>query len=394
MSENKHHQGFWAVVLREMTQIRAHSRYALAMIVLPLVSFALTWGLFYNQYPQDLPIAVIDLDHSTLSRTVIKAIDATSVVAVSFQVPDPAQARDLMLRGKIYAMVILPHGLEEDILRGKGGDVIGYTNTQMLLPGSIISSSLSAAVATISAGINFQSRLQRGEMNEAAMAHIEPVILDRHVLFNPQLNYMYFLAAALCPTFFQIFILITAVMAMGSEFKNSTAGKWLETAGGSVWKAVTGKLAVYFISFNLLGLAMLVIILNGFGVPLRGSLASLVTATVLLVLAYLGCGIILVFLNPSLRMALSSASFFSGTAFAFVGLTFPQEGMPALGKAWSNFLPLTHYLHIFLDQTMRSSKLSESLTDFWVLLIFAMVGIGLVPLLKNHMKDSRYWGKP
>ena len=394
MSGNEHHQGFLAVVLREMTQIRAHSRYALAMIVLPLVSFALTWGLFSNQYPQDLPVAVVDLDHSSLSRTVIKAIDATSVIAVSFQAPDPAQARDLMLRGKIYAMVILPHELEEDILRGRGGEVIGYTNTQMLLPGSIISSSLSAAVATVSAGINFQSRLQRGEMNEAAMAHLEPVNLDRHVLFNPQLNYMYFLAAALCPTFFQIFILITAVMAMGSEFKNSTAGKWLETAGGSVWKAVTGKLAVYFISFNLLGLAMLVIILNGFGVPLRGSLASLVTATVLLVLAYLGCGIILVFLNPSLRMALSAASFFSGTAFAFVGLTFPQEGMPALGKAWSNFLPVTHYLHIFLDQTMRSSKLSESLTDFWVLLIFAMVGIGLVPLLKSHMKDSRYWGKP
>ena len=394
MSGNDHQQGFVAVFLREISQIREHSRYALAMIVLPLVSFALTWGLFSNQYPQDLPVAVVDLDHSSISSTIIRAIDATSVVAVSFQAPDPAQAKDLMLRGRIYAMVILPHGLEEDILRGRGGEVIGYTNTQMLLPGSIISSSLSAAVATVSAGINFQSRLQRGEMNEAAMAHLEPVILDRHVLFNPQLNYMYFLAAALCPTFFQIFILITAVMAMGSEFKNSTAGKWLETAGGSVWKAVTGKLAVYFISFNLLGLAMLVIILNGFGVPLRGSLASLVTATVLLVLAYLGCGIILVFFNPSLRMALSSASFFSGTAFAFVGLTFPQEGMPALGKAWSNFLPLTHYLHIFLDQTMRSSKLSESLTDFWVLLIFAMVGIGLVPLLKSHMKDSRYWGKP
>ena len=83
---------------------------------------------------------------------------------------------------------------------------------------------------------------------------------------------MYFLAAALCPTFFQIFILMTAVMAMGGEFKNSTARKWLETAGGSVWKAVAGKLAVYFISFSLLGLAMLAIILNGFGVPLRGSL--------------------------------------------------------------------------------------------------------------------------
>ena len=155
MSGNKHHPGFWAVVLREMSQIRAHSRYALAMIVLPLVSFALTWGLFSNQYPQDLPIAVIDLDHSALSRTVIKAIDATSVIEVTFQVSDPDQARDLMLRGSIYAMVVLPHGLEKDILRGSGASVIGYTNTQILLPGSIISSSLSAAVATVSCGINY-----------------------------------------------------------------------------------------------------------------------------------------------------------------------------------------------------------------------------------------------
>ncbi len=394
MSGNKHHQGFWAVVLREMSQIRAHSRYALAMIVLPLVSFALTWGLFYNQYPQDLPIAVIDLDHSSLSRTVIRAIDATSVIKVTFQVPDPSQARDLMLRGSIYAMVILPHGLEEDILQGSGASVIGYTNTQMLLPGSIIASSLSAAVATVSGGINYQSRLRHGEMDEAAMVHLEPVNLDRHVLFNPQLNYMYFLSAALCPTFFQIFILMTAVMAMGSEFKNSSAGKWIETAGGSVWTAVAGKLAVYFISFTLLGLAMLAIILNGFGVPLRGSLPSLITATVLLVLAYLGCGVILVFFFPSLRMALSSASFFSGTAFAFVGLTFPQEAMPVLGKAWSSMLPLTHYLHIFLDQTLRYTELFESISDFLILFIFAMGGMGLIPLLKNHMTDSRYWGKP
>ena len=377
-----------------MSQIRAHSRYALVMIVLPLVSFALTWGLFSNQYPQDLPVAVVDLDHSSISRTIIKAIDATSVVEVSFQASDPSQARDLMLRGRIYAMVILPHGLEEDILSGRGGEVIAYTNTQVLLPGSIISSSLNAAIASVSAGINFQSRLRHGEMSEAAIGHLEPVNLDRHVLFNPQFNYMYFLAAALCPTFFQIFILMTAVMAMGSEFKNSTTNTWLETAGGSVWKAVTGKLAVYFISFSLLGLTMLVIILNGFGVPLRGSLFSLITATVLLVLAYLSCGILLVFLFPSLRMALSVASFFSGTAFAFVGLTFPQSGMPALGKAWSSILPLTHYLHLFLEQTIRGAEPYESINDFLILVIFTMVGISLIPLLHSHMKDSWYWGKP
>jgi len=382
-----------AVVIRELSQISAHSRYALAMIVLPLLSFLLTWGLFSNQYPQDLPIAVIDLDHTTLSRTLVGAFDAASVIKVAYQASDPAEARDLMLKGRIYASVIIPRGLEKDILQGRGGDVIGYTNTQMLLPGSLISSSLNAAVATVSAGINFQLRLRRGEMPGAALSHLAPVYLDRHVLFNPQLNYMYFLSAALCPTFLQIFILMTVIMAMGSEFKNSTATEWLDTAGGSVWRAVLGKLSVYFINFSLIGLVMLAVILNGFGVPLRGSLSSLVIATVSLVLSYLGCGIILVVMLPSLRMALSAASFFSGTAFAFVGLTFPQSGMPALGKAWSNMLPLTHYLHLFLEQTIRSAAIRESVPDLLIMLVFAGTGFCLIPLLKHHMRDSRYWGK-
>jgi len=393
MGRTEFRRGFWSIVFRELGIIGSHSRYILAIFVLPLVSFALTWGLFSNRYPQDLPVAVVDLDHSSLSRTIVRAIDASSVISAAFQTSDPSEATDLMLRGEIYAMVVLPIGLERDILEGKGGEVIGYTNAQMILPASIISSSLSAAIATVSAGINYQTRLKRGEMGEAALSHLEPVSLDRHVLYNPQLNYMYFLSTALCPTFLQIFILITAVMALGSEFKNATAAEWLDRAGGSVWRAVIGKLSVYFVLFSLLGMVMLAIILHGFGVPLRGSLGSLVAATILLVLAYLGCGVILVFLCPSLRMALSMASFFSGTAFAFVGLTFPQSGMPALGKAWSDILPLTHYLHVFLEQTIRRAPISESVPDLLILVSYLAAGFFLIPLLRGHMRNSVYWRK-
>jgi len=393
MPETKERTGFLAVFGRELSRIREHSRYPLAMFVLPLLSFILTWGLFSNKYPHELPIAVVDLDHTTLSRTVVRAVDAASTIRVAYQASDPSEARDLMMKGSIYAYIMIPQDLERDILDGKGGEITGYTNTQMLLPGSIISSSMSAAAATVSAGINYQSRIQRGAMQEQAINALDPVRLDRHVLFNPQLNYMYFLSAALCPTFLQIFVLMTTVMALGSEFKNRTAEKWLKKAGGSVWWAVTGKLSVYFISFSLVGLIMLTMILHGFGVPLRGSHASLIAGTIFLVLAYMACGIILVFLFPSLRMALSGASFFSGTAFAFVGLTFPHEGMPALGKAWSNMLPLTHYLHMFQEQTLRRADISVSIPDLLIMLVFIGAGYFLIPFLKSHMTDSRYWGK-
>ena len=386
--------GIRAVARRELGRIHRQPRYAMLMLVLPLISFALAWGLFFNQYPRDLPVAVVDLDHSSLSRQLSRLIDSAASMKVAYQPADPAAAKDLLLRGQAYAVVIMPRGLERDIKRGLGGDVIGYYNAQMLLPGSIISSSLGATVATASAGVNYQSRRRRGEMGEAARAHLEPVNLDRHVLFNPQLNYLYFLAAALCPTFLQIFVIMTIVLAIGEELKNGTARQWLDTAGGSVWRAMAGKLAVYFVAFGLLGWVMLAVILKGFGVPLRGCLVSLAAATILLILAGQACGLILVVLNPSLRMALSAASFYAGTAFAFVGLTFPQTGMPALAKAWSNLLPLTHYLHVFLEQTVRGADLADSVPDMLLLCGFVLLGLLLTPLLKRYLTDSRYWKRP
>ncbi len=393
MPGNEGRTGFLAVFAREILHIRQHARYPLAMFVFPLLSFILIWGLFSEPYPRELPVAVVDLDHSKLSRSLIRAVDASPVIRVAFQAADPVEAKNLMLEGAIYAWLHIPKSLEKDILEGKSGDVTGFTNTQMLLPGSIVSTSLQATVSTISAGLNIRSRMQGGAMQEEAMNLLDPVRIDRHVLFNPQLNYMYFLSAALCPTFLQIFVLMVTVMALGSEFKNRTAEQWLKTAGGSVWWAITGKLAVYFLCFSLVGLIMLAVIFPGFGLPLRGSGAVLMAGTLILILAYMACALVLVYLFPSLRMALSAASFFSGTAFAFVGITFPLEGMPALGKAWSNLLPLTHYLHLFQEQTLRQAPISLSVPDLLIMLGFVGAGYCLIPLFKRHMIDSRYWGK-
>ncbi len=387
--------GFWGVVRRELRHIRGYwRRYVMLVLILPLVSFALVWGLFYNQYPQELPVAVVDLDHSSLSRKLANMIDATSTMRVAWQPTDPAAAHELILSGKVYAAIIIPRQLERDLKRGLGGEVTGYYNAQMLMPGSIISSTLSSVVVTVSAGVNYDSRQRRGEMPEAAMAHLEPIRLERHVAFNPQLNYLYFLASALCPTFLQIFIIMTTVMTVGGELKDGTAREWLGRAGGSLWRAVMGKLLIYFLVFSALSMVMLAFIINAFGVPVHGSIIYMVAATILLVLAYQACGLIMVALNPSMRMALSASSFFSGAAFAFVGLTFPLGGMPALAKTWSNLLPLTHYLHVFLEQVIRGADVAASLYDMLMLCGFIALGLLLMPLLKRHLADKRYWGLP
>ena len=264
------------------------------LLVLPLCTFALLWAMFAQGVPRDLPTAVCDLDNSPLSRRLVRMIDAAPTVRVSGRVSDPEQGKDMILKGHAYALVVLPEGLERQALRRTPRPVVCYCNNQFLLAASLVNRDVRKAVGTLSAGLDVRFRQARSEMPEAAMARREPIVLDSHVLFNPYLNYAYFLESSLFPTMLQIFILITTVYALGVELKEGTAREWLECAGKSPIKGALGKLAPYTAAFFLLAVGMNLFLFEACGIPSKGSVALVLWASLLFVLAYQAVGLILV----------------------------------------------------------------------------------------------------
>jgi ABC-2 type transport system permease protein len=91
-------------------------------------------------------------------------------------------------------------------------------------------------------------------------------------------------------------------------------------------------------------------------------------------------------------MAMSSASFLSGVAFAFVGLTFPLAGMPAGARGFSALLPLTHYLQLFVQQAVRAAPAAVSGPKLAALAVFVLCGLAAMPLLGRRMKNPAVWG--
>ena len=298
------------------------------------------------------------------------------------------------MQGKAYAFVLLPRSLERDAKRGSAPHVVGYYNAQWLLPGSLIFRDLTAVVGTVSAALDIRARQLRGEMYAAARAHLEPIWVDAHALFNPQLNYLYFLLTTLLPTMLQIFVLLVAVHSIGVELKEGTAGAWLETAGHSVWRALAGKLLPYTVHFLILGLFMTSLLFRYLGVPERGSILVLGIGTILFILAYQVMGVVLVACTANLRLATSLSAFYAGAAFAFTGVTFPTMAMPIMGKAWGELLPLTHYLRLIIQQAIQGAPYSASAEALLALFAFVL----LAPLLSIRrmgrlLRDDRYWGK-
>lgn len=382
------------VARRELRRIASDRYYLWLLVVLPLASYWLLASIFSGGVPRDLPVAVVDHDRSALSRQIVRAIDATSSMRVAARPASIEEARALVLENQVYAVVVLPFGMERDARRGQAPATTGYLNAQALLPASLIRRDLRTAVATVSAGLEVKGRQARGEPPRAALARFEPVRLDYHTLFNPRLDYVSYLLTALLPASFQIFVLLVAVYAVGDELKKGTAGAWLDAAGGRALPAVVGKLTPYAVYFTALGLAMLAVLERRMGVPLGGSPALLGMATFLFVIAYLAMGLALAVWFANLRLASSASAVYAAPAFAFVGITFPTIGMPAAGRLWGELLPLTHYLRILVNQGIRNAPSGVSLAPLTVLAAFAAAGVAAsLWRLRRVASDPRYWGR-
>lgn len=208
------------------------------------------------------------------------------------------------------------------------------------------------------------------------------------------MNYTYFLVAALLPTVLQIFVMVGGVHALGVELNEGTAGEWMKAAGWSAWRAVAGKLLPYAIHFVALGLFMLVVLFRYMAVPMHGQLQVVVAATVLFVLAYLAVALLVVAWTANLRFATSVAAFYTTPAFAFVGVTFPTLGMPLIGRVWGAVLPLTHYLQVVVDQSMRGAPSASSMSSLGMLLAFTVVAAPIsVWRMGEIARDPGYWGR-
>jgi len=192
------------VMTREIQRVTTRPLYLLITIILPLVSFAIFWVIFNSGVPKDLPISVYDADHTQTSRQITRMLDSTGLLKVAQHVTNFEEGEKLILKGDSNALVVLPRNMEKDILRGQSPKIVNFYNNEFLLIGSLISRDVSTVVKTVSKGLNLSTRQIKSEMANAAMAHIEPVTVNSHVLFNPYLNYFYYLTGTLQPAMLQI----------------------------------------------------------------------------------------------------------------------------------------------------------------------------------------------
>lgn len=383
-------KAFWHLAKREIGLLLANKTMILFAIILPFVSIVFFSTLLSVGVVRDLPIAVVDMDQSSISRNLISQLNATPELKVKASPTSPIDGERLIKEGIVYGLVIIPHNFSNDLRQGKQTTVVNQYNGSILLAGGLENKAFKRVVGTLSAGINIQKQIKQGVNLHQAKVNFQSVGASNHVLSNPYTNYSYYLNTGFITMFFQLFVILTTIYCFGSDLKYNKGEQLYRISNGNLITILTGKTLPYTLWFLFVGLVMYfsMFILQDF--PLYGNKLSILIALVLLIIANQSFAILFIAISKSLREALTIGSGFTAISLSFSGITFPIFGMPLLMQWMSQIFPFTHYFDILLDQTQRGFPVYYSLNSIGILLLLCIVPIlfGWFKLKKLFLKGE------
>ena len=388
------HTGLKAVLKRELKRIASESIYLWILFILPLFAFFLFVTMFNQGKADNYSVAIYNADNTPLSRKIVSWVEATPEIEFTQKVNSLLEGKKLIEKGDVFAVLQIPKGTEAGVYSGKPKKIVLFYSNANLSAGSGVSTAVLKSIKTMSAGINLQKRLSKDkEMFEQALNNIQPIRIDSHALYNPYINYSYYLVTGLLPVMLLMFILSTTIYVVGSELKEHTALDWYKTSGKSMIVALTGKLLPYSIVFIIEAFFMNTILFKLVGAPQNGNIFIIFIATIFFVYSYQAMGVFLISLFPNMRLSLSLGAAYASLAFSFAGLTYPIIAMSGLMQGFAQIFPFTHYLKIYINEAMKGLDLYYSVPSFLILSIFIILPFLLLPRIKAFVTKEKYWGK-
>lgn len=384
------------LAVKELRQLLRDPKTKRVIFVAPVLQLIL-FGYAVDTDVRDMPMAVVDEDRSGSSRSFIDAFTAGGyfdVVLTSDRPGDLGQALD---RGRATVALHVPPGFAEDLAAGRGPTVQllvdgTNSNTATVAQGYAVriarawgASHAAGRGGSAGPGVTEGGTTAAGTRGPAAA--LEPggsasfpvrlpegIDLRARAWFNPSLESRVYNVPAVIGVIVLLMCLLLTAMAVVREREIGTLEQLL-VSPLSASELILGK------TIPVAGIAMIqltlvtAVALLWFDVPLRGSVALLLLAAMLFILAGLSLGLLVSTFSATQQEAFLAMFLFLLPAIILSGFLYPVDTMPEVFQQLTLVNPLRHFLEIVRGIFLKGAGVG----DLWpqLLVLTGMAGAGL-----------------
>ncbi len=375
--------GFRAILIREVRRLASRPIYLFTIIIVPIGCALFFVSLLNEGLPTKVPTAVVDHDNSTLSRQVIRDLNASELIDINSHLDSYHKALEAVRSGKIFGFFILPDNFEKDAVAGRSPSITYYCNMAYFIPGTLTFKGFKTIAVNTTGSMARMQLVATGMDDDDSGALIQPLAVQDHPIGNPWSNYSIYLCNSFAPGVLALMILLVTTFSICEEIKRATSVEWLATARGSIIVALLGKMLPHTVIFSIVGIFMQSLFYGYNHYPLNGMEWSMALAMVMFVVANQAFALFVCCLLPNLRLALSVVSLLGVLSFSITGFSFPLENMYGAVAIFSYIIPVRYYFLIYIDQALNGISLYYSRYYFLALVIFPLVATTMLWRLKK-----------
>jgi ABC-2 type transport system permease protein len=327
------------MLIKEFIQVFRDKRTRFVLFVPPLAQL-LIFGYAANYEIREVPVAVVDYDHSQESRDFISKIAASPYFDLQYQLERGAQLHKLIDGGKATLAIQINDGFAQDLRKG------------VTAPVQVIVDATNSNTALISLGYlnqtaqQYAARYQRDRMQRLApqFAQSAPSVqLEQRPFYNVSLKSRWFFVPGIIGSLIMVVVINLTAFAIVREREIGTLEQLMVTPIRP-FEFILGKTVPFF----LIGLAEVALIGTvgtlWFSVPFRGSVGVLLLGTVLFMFCMLGTGLLISTVSSTQQQAMVTAFFVIMPSIIFSGFGFPISTMPQWLQYATYLTPLRYFL--------------------------------------------------
>lgn len=378
------------LIKRELLRLTSRKIYFVMMTIVPLACAFFFLDLMKEGLPLKVPVGVVDLDHSSLSRRIGRSLDASELIDIRTDLESFNSAMTKVKSGEIYGFFLIPSDFQKKAVSGETPSLSFYSNMTLFVPGSLSFKGFKTIAVSTSGAIVKTTLVSAGA--DAAMAGemIQPLVIKTHPLNNPWMNYSIYLSQSFLPCLVALLVLLMTVFSICEEQKRGTSVEWLREARGNMAMALAGKLLPQTFIFTCVGVAIQAVMFCYLGFPLNNNPLHIILGMLLLVMATQSFAVFIVEIIPNLRLAMCIVSLTGILCFSIAGFSFPVEKMYGAVGIFSYIVPIRYYFLIYIDQALNGIPLYYSRFYYAALLAFLLLPVLGMGRLRKHMENPVY----
>lgn len=342
-------------------------------ILVPLLYPLLYSWIYTNEVVREVPVAIVDLSHTSQSRQFIRMFDATPDARVAYHCNNLEEARRLVEREVVSGIIYFPEDYATRLMRGEQTHVGVYCDMSLMLTYKAIYQSAQSIAAHI--GAAFQAAHSGSITQRDAEIAIRPVNVSEVQIFNATGGYGNAIIPGVLILVIQQTLLLGIGLAAGTARESNRYQDLIPISHhyNGIFRIVLGKSLCYIMIYAVLAAWLTLVVPRLFGYTTISQPQALLGMMVPYLLASIFFGMALSCLVRYRENVMLLVVFTTVPLLFMTGLSWPESNIPGVWKGVAMLFPSTFGVRAYVRINTMGATLENIQPEYIALWIQTLV---------------------